>query len=113
MAQEKFGIENLQKVLAFGVKLEQEVKADLADGKFTLAEGLGLLPDLISLPELISSKDAIVAEAKDLSLAEVEQLVASVNGVVTDAKVLETITYALDVIVSVKNLITVIVNKAA
>lgn len=113
MAQEeKVGIETLQQVLAFGVKIGKEITADLADGKFTFAEALNLLPDFIALPDLISKKDAIIAEAKDLSLAEVDALVAGVGGVVTSADVLGTITDALNFVVAGKNLVERFTKKA-
>lgn len=99
MAEEKFGIENLQKVLTFGVGLGSAIVADAKDG-FNLNDVFQLLPQLMQIPELIKNKEAIINEAKDLSMTEIQQLVASVNGVIKDEHVVNIIEHALSVAVA-------------
>lgn len=104
MAEEKFGIENLQKLLTFGVNLGTSISEDSKDG-FNLNDVFNLLPQLIQIPDFVKNKEAIINEAKDLSLPEIQQLVASVNGVIKDEHVVNIITHALNIAVSVIALI--------
>ncbi|MEO9145076.1 MAG: hypothetical protein ABI237_05915 [Ginsengibacter sp.] len=112
MSNEKFGIENLKKLVAFGVAFGASISADLADGKFTLSEGIALLPQLMAIPDLVASKDAIINEAKDLSIDEVNELVAGIEGV-TSENVTGIISDALTFIVAGKNLVERFTNKPA
>ena len=105
MAEEKLGIENLEKVLQFGVQVGKQLTDDLSDKKITFSEVIALIPSFMSLPDFIAKKDAIVAEAKDLSLEEVKQLVDAVDGVFADEEVVAIIEDALNFVVSAKNLI--------
>lgn len=105
MAEEKFGIENLKKVIAFGVKVGTDISTSLEDGKISLTEAFALLPDFLALPDLLANKQAIIDEAKDLSMDEVNELVSGFGGVVKSEDVINTITDALNIIVSAKNLI--------
>lgn len=102
---EKFGIDNLKLLVAFGVNFGTQLSGDLADGKVTLSEGFQLLSTLMSGSDLLAKKQAILDEAKDLSVDEVSQLVASVNGAITNADVVATIQDALNILVSAKNII--------
>lgn len=112
MQEEKFGIENLKKLASFGVSVGKSISDDLSDGKFTFQEGLALLPQLMSVPDIINSKDAIIEEAKDLSIEEVGQLVAGIEGA-TSENVVGIIEDALTFIVAGKNLVERFTNKAA
>lgn len=112
MAQEKFGTENLKKLVSFGVTIGKSISDDLNDDKFTLQEGLALLPQLMSVPDIINSKDAIINEAKDLSIDEVGQLVAGIEGA-TSENVVGIIEDALTFIVAGKNLVERFTNKAS
>lgn len=112
MADEKFGIENLKKLVSFGVTIGKNISDDLQDDKFTLQEGLALLPQLMSIPDIINSKDAIISEAKDLSIDEVGELVDGIEGA-TSENVVGIIEDALTFIVAGKNLVERFTNKAA
>lgn len=105
MNVENLGVEDLQALFTFGAKLGKEVSVDLADKKITLNEGIGLIDNFMQVPDLLAKKDLIIAQAKDLSLDEVDQLVASVQGEFTKEEVVETIHDALNWIVATKNLI--------
>lgn len=61
------GIENLKAVAKFGIELGEKAADALADGKITASEAFGFLPTLMAIPDILSRKDAIVAEFKDLS----------------------------------------------
>lgn len=102
---EKFGIENLQKVFTFGVTLGKAISTDLADNNLTLTELFGLVAQLSVIPDLLKNKDAIIAEAKDLSITEIQTLVQSIEGVITNQKVVAIIEHALDVATSIYALI--------
>ena len=102
--EEKFGIENLQKLLSFGVNLGTSVVSESKDG-FNLNDVFNLLPQLMQIPDFIKNKDTIINEAKDLSIEEIKQLVGAVNGVIKDEHVVSIITNALNVAVSVVALV--------
>lgn len=102
--EEKFGIENLQKLLTFGVNLGTSVVNESKDG-FNLNDVFNLLPQLMQIPDFIKNKDTIINEAKDLSIDEIKQLVGAVNGVIKDEHVVSIITNALNVAVSVVALV--------
>ena len=68
------GIENLKLVAKFGITLGQDAARILADGKVTAIEGLSLLPDLMGISGILSAKDDIAAEFKDLDTAERAEL---------------------------------------
>lgn len=112
MAEEKFGIENLQKVLSLGVALSTGIINDAKDG-FNLNDVFKELPLLMQIPDLLKNKDAIVNEAKDLSLPEIETLVKSVEGVINNEQVTSVIEHGLSVIVSVVALVEDFKSKAA
>jgi hypothetical protein len=113
MADEKFGVENLQKLLSFGVQVGKQLSDDLSDGKVSFTEVLALIPSFTALPDFIAKKDAIIAEAKDLSLDEVKQLAASVDGQFANEEVVAIIEDALNFIVSAKNLVERFTAKKA
>lgn len=110
---EKIGIENLKAVLVFGVTIGKNISDDLTDKKFTFTEILGLIPQLAQIPDLVAKKDQIIAEAKDLTLDEVKELVAVVEGVITNEEVVATIEDGIAVAVAVKNLIERFSKKKA
>lgn len=105
MPTEKFGIENLKKVMAFGVAIGKEVATDLTDSKLTFLEVIQLATQLAGIGELVKNKEAIIEEAKDLTIAEIEELVTGVGDAINNEKVTAVIEHALGVIVSVAALI--------
>lgn len=112
---EKFGIENLKEVVLFGVRIGKQVAEDLKDKKMSIAEILALVPPIMQIPTFLEKKDLIVQEAEDLSVAEVDQIVAAVKSeqVLTKQDVIDTIKDSLNIVVSVKNLIIRYGKKAA
>lgn len=102
---EKYGIQNIQEVLVFGITIGKTLKEDLADKKLSINEIIGLLPTLMKIPDFIAKKQDILNEAKDLSIDEVKQLKAQVGGNITDKDLIDTIEDALNIGVSVRNLI--------
>lgn len=68
------GIDQLKIVAKFGIDLGEAFAAALADKKITLQEALGFLPTVMALPGILQAKDQIVAEFKDLDMAEREEL---------------------------------------
>lgn len=113
MNVEQLGVEDLKQLFDFGVKLGKEISDDLADKKFTLQEGIGLIDNFMQVPDLINKKDSILAQAKDLSLDEVAQLTADADGEFTNADVVDVIHDALNWIVATKNIIERFSKKAA
>lgn len=112
MADEKFGIENIKKVVIFGATVGKSISDDLADNKITLQEVLALIPSLMSIPDLIANKQAIIDEAKDLSFDEIKEVVAAVEGSITNENVVGTIEDALNFIIAGKNLVERFSKKA-
>jgi len=96
------GTDSLKAVLVLGAQLESLIASDLADKKLSLTEIMGLVPYLLQLPTIIAQKDAIIEQAKSLSLDQVKDLVNSVKGSVTDTNVIDTIIDVLNFIVSAK-----------
>lgn len=103
MADETVGTENLKKAAAFLVTLGTSIKNALADGKVDLVEIVSILPNLALIPALVESKDAIVNEAKNLSVKKVQDLESTYVGVGSES-VTNTITNLLFVLVSVQSL---------
>lgn len=111
MSEEKFGVENLQKVLKFGVDFSTAVIADAKDG-FNFNDIIQLLPQLMQITDFIKNKDAIINEAKDLSFVEIQELVKSVEGVIKDEQVVSIIENALAFVVAGVNLVNNFTHKA-
>lgn len=105
MTEEKFGIENLKVVLALGVSVGKQAASSLEDGKITFQESIQMALSLVPVGDLLKRKEDILNEAKDLSMAEIEELVASVQGAITNEKVVATIGYGLDIAIAVTGLI--------
>lgn len=74
--QGPLGIEVLKEAALAGIKFGQKLEGDLADGKLSWAEGLGLAvgsaPDMF---KLVPKSSQIIAEFKDLDDDEREELV--------------------------------------
>lgn len=103
---EKYGIENLKQVFQFAVTLGKSVGDDIKDKKFSFTEILSLLPQFLVVQDLLSKKDDIVNEAKDLSLDEIKELASLVEGVINNQQVAAVIENALNTVVSVTALIS-------
>lgn len=104
---EKFGIDNLKKVLQFGITLGLHTAQQVKDG-FQIADVFALLPELLQIPDFVKNKQAILDEVKDLSVDEIEQLIVFVkdSGVFTSEKIKSIIGDSIDVISSVTKLVT-------
>lgn len=74
MADEKFGIETLKLVAKVGITLGNDLGKDLEDGKISLIEGLGLLPDVMAVSGVLGKGADIKNEFNDLSTAERAEL---------------------------------------
>ena len=68
------GIEKLKLAVGFGIKLTESLVEKLDDKKLTLAEALGLLPNLVGVVDVIKSADEIWDELKDLKEDELDEL---------------------------------------
>lgn len=105
MNVENLGIEDLKPLVEWGVKLGKEVSDDFADKKISIAEGVALLDNFMQVPDLLSKKDAILAQAEDLSTDEANELIAAFDGVITKQDVIDTIHDSLNWLIATKNLI--------
>jgi hypothetical protein len=106
---EKFGIENLKKVIRFGVDFGTNIKGALSDGKITLEEAVGLLPPILQVPALVKAKDDFVNEALDLSTTEAAQLAEEFKGM-TGEKAQKIITDSFVLLAAAKNLASNFIN---
>ncbi len=68
------GIDNLKKAALLGIDIGKQVETALADGKFSWVDSFGFLDELIKVPGIINSRKDIIAEYKDLTEAEREEL---------------------------------------
>lgn len=103
---EKFGIDNLKKVLNFGVSFGLHLSTELKDG-FDYYKIFALVPDLMQVPDLLKNKQAIMDEVKDLSVEEIAALITSVenSALITSDKVKEIISIAVDILQAVVKLV--------
>lgn len=69
------GIEKLKTALAFALNLTEEIQKAGQDG-FTWTDAFGFVDDILKVPGLIASGDQILAELKDLTMEEKEELAA-------------------------------------
>lgn len=68
------GIQNLKKAAAFGLNLAEEIQKAGADG-FTWTDSFGFIDEIAQIPGLLQSGNEIVAEFKDLTDVEKNELV--------------------------------------
>lgn len=104
MNVEQLGVEDLKQLFDFGYKFGKDVSVDLEDKKISFQEGLALVSDFMQVPDLWAKKDSILAQAEDLSLDEVNQLIVDAEGQFTKQNVIDTIHDCLNWLVSSKNL---------
>lgn len=72
------GIENLKKIVKFSCDFTDEIAGALADGKFKTAEIFGFFDEIMSIPGVVKSFPEVMAEIKDLTEAERNELHAYV-----------------------------------
>lgn len=72
---ETLGIENLKKAVKFAIDLGEQFAESAKDG-FTWKDSFSFIDELLQVPGLLSRSKDIVAELKDLSEVEKEELVA-------------------------------------
>lgn len=72
----KYGIETLQKVIEYTVQTVGEVRADLADGRISIPEGVGLFDNVRDGGKLIIGWRNALNELKDLDSSERDDLTA-------------------------------------
>jgi hypothetical protein len=111
--EQEVGIENLKKVVILAASVWNKVSLALQDNKYTFAEMLTLVPDLAGIGDIVQSKDAIVNEAKNLTLPKVKDLIASVDAQISDKVILAKIENAINAAVSISVLIQDYTTKAA
>lgn len=70
---EKFGIENLKKLLAFGCAFAAQIASSLADG-FQWTDAFGFVDEAALIPGVVKSIPAVKQELADLSAEERNEL---------------------------------------
>jgi len=68
------GIERIKKAIAVAAGFGKQIEAALADGKFTLSDAPAFVDDIIGLVTVAKEPKALLAEVKDLSAEETEEL---------------------------------------
>lgn len=104
------GIDNLKKIVVFAAKNETLIGKLMADKKVN-SDDLVLIPEFVmALPDLISIHwSEVVPEAKDLSLVEANELIATHNEVfVLENKTIET---TIETVLALIEQVTAIVMK--
>lgn len=66
--------DKLEKVIVFAGRIKTKIEAARADGKVTGSELLGLLPEVMGLPEIIEAGQELKAEQLDLDIIEIIDL---------------------------------------
>lgn len=102
---ETLGIDDLKQVFVLGIKVGKDLSADLKDGALSFSEGLSLALDFSTVPDLLAKKEAIIAQAKDLSVDEVKELTTLVEGSITNQDIVDTINDGLALLQIVHNLV--------
>jgi hypothetical protein len=75
MSEQKFGIENLKKAVRFAIDLGLQIEKSGKDG-FTWSDSFSFIDELLQIPGLLKSGDAILAELRELSAEERQELYA-------------------------------------
>lgn len=75
----RYGIENLKKVLAYAAKAARYTKDCLKDGKFSLWEAIGSVGILREGVDILSHTAQILTEFKDLNESEILELVKHIG----------------------------------
>lgn len=70
-----YGTEKLKALIIFGVKFGQALDKKLDDGKLTLWEGVGLVPLLKDIPNLIKDAGQAWKEYVDMDRVEKDELI--------------------------------------
>lgn len=105
---EKLGIEKLKRLASIGIEIGGDIEKALEDGKVSLWEGLGIVPNLKDLGFIIKERKDIKAEYEDLSNAEKEELCLYIKEKfdLKNDKLEMIIEKSLDFAVSISDLIT-------
>lgn len=74
MPEEKFGIENVKKIIAYGMEYAEDIRKVKEDGQFKAREVVYFIDNVIKLPGILKSIDEFVDEALDISDAENQEL---------------------------------------
>lgn len=112
---QKFGIENLKKMIGFSLSFTQELSQALADGKFRWLEAFGFIDELLQIEGIVTSWPDIKAELKELNATEREELNAYVtaNFKVENISVEDAVKNSLAFVVSAVSLIEGFKKKKA
>ena len=73
MEEQKFGIENLKKIVAFGCDLTKQINQSLEDG-WQWTDAISFVDEIATIPGVVKSIPAVKQELSELSLAEREEL---------------------------------------
>ena len=73
MEEQKFGIENLKKIVAFGCDLTRQINQSLEDG-WQWTDAFSCVDEIATIPGVVKSIPAVKQELSELSLAEREEL---------------------------------------
>lgn len=110
MEDEKFGIEDFKKVLKLYGDLKKWYETSNADGKITMDEYFQLVSQANAIQDIVQSREAVIEQAKDLSLAEVQELKPALEAL-GNPDVVRVATVVLNFVVSAKDLIELIIES--
>lgn len=74
MAEEKFGVEDIRKVLVLYADVKKWYLSSIEDGKITIDEYFQLLAEAKAIQDVIANAKAVKDQAIDLSIDEVKSL---------------------------------------
>lgn len=104
--EQKFGVDNLIKVIGFSLNFGQHLSNALADGKFKWFEAFGFIGEIMQIQDIAQSWPNIKNEVSELSPDELKQIqdYVSKNFTLTNVNTLDIVNSCVDIVV---DLITV------
>lgn len=99
--QQKFGVDNLIKVIGFSLNFGQHLSNALADGKFKWFEAFGFIGEIMQIQDIAKSWPDIKNEVSELSAEELQQIETYINAnfTVGNAKTVDIVNSCVDIIV--------------
>lgn len=101
------GIEKLKELLSAGLEFGQHVAKNLEDGKISIWEGIGLVPDVFKVIGAVKTWPEIKQEIADLTEAEMEELETFVMNKfnIPNVKVKDFVQHTISVVISIVALV--------
>jgi hypothetical protein len=110
----KYGVENIKKVVSFGLGIAKDVSTAQADGKINVKDSLLFVDDVIKIPSVIAAAAQVKNEYLDMDSAERSEIDQFVRDSIDnpDADVADLIADAFRVAIDASVLVQDIIDLA-